>query len=118
MANPTGTYEAWINGVGRTLSLTVDTAGNLVASTIGLDPIVGSYDDTTGKITFSELIKEPGGIFLGGPFAPSYLGYQAIQNGALTFAGTFTELVAVNVGLGLFRFEWVNHGWYAIQIAP
>lgn len=118
MANPTGNYEAWINGVGRSLSLTVDSAGNLVASMIGSDPIIGSYNDTTGKITFSELIKEPGGFFLGGPFAPSYLGFEAIQNGALTFAGTYTELVAVRVGPGSFVFEQITHGWYAIQILP
>jgi hypothetical protein len=120
MPNPSAQYAAFTNGVERPLNLVVDSAGNLTGSTIGVnsDPIVGSYDDTTGEITFSELIKEPGGLLLGGPFAPSYLGYLAIQQPdlQLTFAGTYTELVLVNVGPGLYRFERVNHGWFAMQV--
>jgi hypothetical protein len=70
---------------------------------------------------FTELIKEPGGSLLGGPFAPNYIGYEMVvgagRAAALAFAGTFSELVVVRSG-PLLLIERVEHEWWAVQILP
>ncbi len=118
MADPTGTYSAIVNGVEGTLSLALDGAGNLVNSTIGTTSIAGKYDDTTGKLTFTEHFKWPTPTF----WAPSYVGYEMTLSEAvgqpLAFAGTLTELQLVEVSLGVFYFERVERGWWAIAILP
>jgi hypothetical protein len=117
-SNPNGTYTTNVNGMPGSLLLEVDANGQLVNSSIGADGrprdnITGTYDNTTGRLAFTEFFLFPT-VSLA-----NYVGYGWVDTNGLgtIFAGAFTEMIIVQDPGGLFHFEFVERGWYASNVA-
>jgi hypothetical protein len=124
MANPPASaqYGLVADGVSRTLQLTFGRGWTIVNSNIDGNPISGSYDPTTGKITFVEQFI--GALPQEAFTFPSYYGYyftggtDPVTSGLSgIFAGIYDQTILVGGGPGgLLQWKRIENAWRAQQL--
>ncbi len=114
MPDPGGQYTIYVSGSSGPgshgiLEVHVDGAGNLINSTLYGDTVRGTYDNTTGKITFT--IEVDPRVWL---FVRHYLGYSILDDaGSVGALAGIVDMFTLAPVAGKHFIEKVEHAWYA-----
>ena len=118
MPNPptSAVYQIFAGPIFKTLTLNFDSQWNIVNSSIGANPISGSYNPVTGEITFLE--HETGVWPMGYPYYDGYFFLTPFDTLQGTFAGVFDQSILVHSGTWpniILQWKRVENGWAALQ---